>query len=550
MIPSTTLAVQLVGPSQLCLNANKPVPTPGPTQLLTQVEAVGLCFSDVKLLKQFSGHVRKAPVITGLTARQLGEMPNYVPDDAPAVPGHEVVCRVVAVGNAVAHAKVGDRFIVQADYRGLKTEGSNGAFGYNFEGGLQGYVLFDERVTGDPGDEAGYLIPVPEGRGASQLALIEPWACVENSYVTPERQGNKAGGRLLLAGDVPDKLHGLEGLEGVPAEVWILGNDPVGGTLPWAGLKPLIAASLDDLPEVPFDDIILFGAETSLAEILDGRLAKGGVLNLVLAGTTFDRPVSLDVGRIHYGGTRIVGTMSANIAEGYGMIPATGEARDGATSLVVGAGGPMGQMHVIRLLAQFPKLTVVGTDTDPARLEALVRKIGAIPGASSRFRGCLAAELGDATFDVVAIMAPVPALIAEALRRARPGALVNVFAGIPAGTRYALDLNTLVQNRAFVFGTSGSEPRDMRLVLEKVIAGALDTNLSVAAVSGMAGALDGLQAVEERTMDGKIVVYPGLANLPLTPLERLSVVCPAAAVKMRNGVWTPEAEAALLSSLK
>lgn len=549
-IPPTTLAVQLVGPSQLCLNAQKPVPTPGPTQLLAQVEAVGLCFSDVKLLKQFSGHVRKGPVVAGLTPTQLEEMPQYVPSDAPAVPGHEVVCRVVAVGSEVKYARVGDRYIVQADYRELKTAGSNGAFGYNFEGGLQGYVLFDERVTGDPSAETGYLIPVPEDRSRSQLALVEPWACVENSYVTPERQGPREGGRMLVAGRLPDDLaSALENLPAHPAEVWALGPSGSGAELPWDGMSLLVASSLDDLPETAFDDIVVFGADAAVVQALDGRLANGGILNIVQDGETFGAPVTIDVGRVHYGGTRIVGTPTGDPADGYAMIPATGEAWDGATALVIGAGGPMGQMHVIRLLAQFPNLTVVGTDTDAARLVALSRKVAAVPGAGDRFRGALASELGEATFDVVAIMAPVPALIAEALQRARPEALINVFAGIPAGTSYALDLDAIISLRAFVLGTSGSEPRDMRLVLDKVTSGTLDTNLSVAAVCGMAGALDGLQAVEERTMDGKIVVYPQLTDLPLTPLERLATVCPSAAVRMRHGVWTQEAEDALLEAM-
>jgi NADPH:quinone reductase-like Zn-dependent oxidoreductase len=40
------------------LNIAKPVIPPGPHQILCRVEAVGLCFSDLKLLKQFSSHAR------------------------------------------------------------------------------------------------------------------------------------------------------------------------------------------------------------------------------------------------------------------------------------------------------------------------------------------------------------------------------------------------------------------------------------------------------------------------------------------------------------
>ena len=91
-IPTTQYAVQLVGPGQLKLNPAKEVCRPGPHQLLARIECVGLCFSDLKLLKQFDQHPRKSGVVKGLTAEALGEMPNYVPGSQPTVPGHEVTC--------------------------------------------------------------------------------------------------------------------------------------------------------------------------------------------------------------------------------------------------------------------------------------------------------------------------------------------------------------------------------------------------------------------------------------------------------------------------
>ena len=74
---------------------------PGRRQLLAKVEAVGLCFSDLKLLKQFSQHARKSGVASGMDAQALAEMPNYVPGEKPAVPGHEAVVRIVKVGPGV-----------------------------------------------------------------------------------------------------------------------------------------------------------------------------------------------------------------------------------------------------------------------------------------------------------------------------------------------------------------------------------------------------------------------------------------------------------------
>ncbi|MDM7923498.1 MAG: alcohol dehydrogenase catalytic domain-containing protein, partial [Pyrinomonadaceae bacterium] len=116
-LPLNHAAIQLVGPGQLTLNTEKPTPRPNPFQIVVKVEAVGLCFSDMKLLKQFSEHARKTPVINGIDPSILGEISSYVPIEKPTVPGHEATVRVIGVGDQVKHYKVGERYIVQADYR-------------------------------------------------------------------------------------------------------------------------------------------------------------------------------------------------------------------------------------------------------------------------------------------------------------------------------------------------------------------------------------------------------------------------------------------------
>ena len=207
-LPSTQCAVQLVGPGQLTLNCEKPVTPPGPRQIVAKIEAVGLCFSDLKLLKQFADHPRKAGIVSGIDAAVLKDIPSYVPGELPVVPGHEAVCRIVAVGPDVRHHRLGERVLVQTDYRELKTPGSNGAFGYNFEGGLQEYVLMDERVILERSGER-FLIPVADSLGSSAVCLVEPWACVEASYVSPERQGPLPGGRMLVVADAGALVRGL-----------------------------------------------------------------------------------------------------------------------------------------------------------------------------------------------------------------------------------------------------------------------------------------------------------------------------------------------------
>ena len=63
-----------------------PFPRYNEDNLIARIDAVGLCFSDLKLLKQFSGHARKSPITAAIDPNVLSEMPNYVPGDKPTVP--------------------------------------------------------------------------------------------------------------------------------------------------------------------------------------------------------------------------------------------------------------------------------------------------------------------------------------------------------------------------------------------------------------------------------------------------------------------------------
>jgi hypothetical protein len=149
-------------------------------------------------------------------------------------------------------------------------------------------------------------------------------------------------------------------------------------------------------------------------------------------------------------------------------------------------------------------------------------------------------------FTYWALMAPVAALVEEAIQGSLPGAIINIFAGIPAPTKHELDLDTYIEHKLYMFGTSGSVIEDMKIVLKKVETGQLDTNTSLDAISGMAGATDGIKAIENRTLAGKIVVYPMLHDVPLIPLAQLHQRFPTVAAKLTNGQWNKQAEQELL----
>jgi hypothetical protein len=210
----------------------------------------------------------------------------------------------------------------------------------------------------------------------------------------------------------------------------------------------------------------------------------------------------------------------------------------------------MGQMHIIRAVCSgLPNLTVVGTDVDDARLETLARKAAPLAGergVSLRMANTRKEPLLGEKFSYFALMVPVGALVADAIRDGMDGALINIFAGIPATTRHDLDVDAYIERRCFMFGTSGSVIRDMKAVLGKVEKEQLDTSLSLEAVAGMAGAADGLAAVESRKLMGKVVIFPPLRDLGLVPLSEMAERFPSVAARLSNGSWTRAAEEELL----
>lgn len=558
-IPSTQYAVQLIGPSQLKLNPSKEVFRPNAHQILAKIECVGLCFSDLKLLKQFSDHVRKTPIVKGIDPKVLDEFPSYAPNEQPTVPGHEVVVRIVEVGAEVKRHKVGERCLVQTDYRALRTAaGSNAAFGYNIEGALQEYVLMDERIVIDPETNERFLIPVGEELSSSAICLVEPWACVEDSYVTHERQTIKAGGKLLVVADAGRTIKGIKNSfspDGPPASITAICADAAQShELKGLSAELIETSDLAALTNESFDDIVYFGVNKATIEILNDKLAGLGIINIVTAGTKIGALVSVGVGRVHYGMTRWIGTTGDCACASYNVIPKTGEIRANDTVQIVGAGGPMGQMHVIRnLCTGLPDVTVVATDMDDSRLESLAHKCNDLAKKNKTAFETVNVQKNPLTrkFSYIALMAPVGPLVAAAIRDSGKNAIINIFAGIPVTVKQEIDLDLYIENSCFMFGTSGSTIEDMKIVLGKVEGHTLDTNVSVDAISGMAGASDGIAAVENRTLAGKIIVYPALRNVGLIPLSKLAQTFPTVAAKLSaSGQWTKEAEAELLNAAR
>ena len=159
---------------------------------------MGICFWDTKLLHAFTSHLRKSDRALGLAPEVLAGVRATRPATCRLVPGHECAARIVAVGDGrgaspCRRARPGPDRLPPPAHGRLQCR-----LRVHLEGGLQEYVLLDERMILDPETGERFLIPVDEVPSGSAVALLEPWACVERSYAAPERRSPVAGGRLLV----------------------------------------------------------------------------------------------------------------------------------------------------------------------------------------------------------------------------------------------------------------------------------------------------------------------------------------------------------------
>ena len=532
------------------------VPTCGLDELLVRCDATGLCFSDIKIINQGGAHVRIARDI----ARD------------PVIMGHECVVTVVQVGDHLTgQFSVGQRFVVQAD---IYVNGVGKAYGYALPGALTQYETMGQDVLN--GDEGCYLIPIQEETGYAQAALTEPWACVVHSYVLNYRQGVKAGGVcMMIGGEGAESLTlGETFTHAIPAKI-------IAANLPESLLAAVIASGaevqviacngncsgVDMLVQAHtggagFDDIIVCGKiSNTCLEALATKLTKGGILNIVC-----DQPIgdhlSVDVGRVHYDEWYYIGTTSTDISIAYRSHRNPTELKPGGTAWFLGAGGPMGQMHVQRAceMPNGPSF-IVATDIDPERLHELRERF--IPAAEAHGRTLVVlnpnefspeafdAKLRDLTdgrgFDDVVALVPVPALVEQAATHCAQNGLMNIFAGLVRGTQGRLPLDDIYLRNVRWVGASGSKISDMRETLRLAESGELLTANAVAAVGGLNAVYEGLAMVKAQAVPGKIVIYQQIEDLPILRLHELNETLPTVAAKLRDGkYWTREAEDELL----
>lgn len=175
-IPTTMKAALLQGYNAPLELANVPVPQPKNDEVLVEIEASGLCFTDVHIWK--------------------GE---HAPPALPLIMGHEGVGRVVALGPNANRLKVGDRVGIGYVYgacghcRDCLTGGENycpdfDATGYSIQGCFAEYVCLRDK----------WANRIPDDVPAIEAA---PLMCAgAAAYASVKKTGVQAGDTIAIFG--------------------------------------------------------------------------------------------------------------------------------------------------------------------------------------------------------------------------------------------------------------------------------------------------------------------------------------------------------------
>jgi L-iditol 2-dehydrogenase len=324
-IPATMPAVEMRGRGFENLRVvERPVPRPGPGQVLCRVEAASVCSLDAKL-------VELGPDCKALFGWDLGE--------SPIVPGHEASLVIVAVGVGIGHRfRIGQRVVVSPDLPGpprldLDRYGvparaiPHVSVGFTVPGFLSRYVLLREDVLGSPGSVV-EVSASPSSLPHFGAALAQPFSAilaahagmvhVARSPVDGEpipRAGVLAGGLTVVMGaGAMGLFHASHALLRRPRRVIVSEPDPVRraaasrlgslAELEGAELEAVEPSDLEDRVLAASggrgaDDIIVATGSSAAQETSIVIAAPGACINLFASMPPEEPEATIQAGDIH-----------------------------------------------------------------------------------------------------------------------------------------------------------------------------------------------------------------------------------------------------------
>ncbi len=200
--------------------------------------------------------------------------------------------------------------------------------------------------------------------------------------------------------------------------------------------------------------------------------------------------------------------------------------KKGGRVLIIGA-GPMGLMHLEVAMSYRPELIVVS--------EPLVNRLGRarrlfedkaanlgialVCTTPEKLAEIIAAQTKGMGFDDIIVAVGNAKLQEKSFDYLAPGGVTNLFGGTKSGeSLIQVDTRRIHYDGVSVVGSSGSDPSDVAQVLEMMAAGTIDPGNYSVKCGGLDSAVALIQALRERKIDGKGVIYPH-AKAPLTNIQ-------------------------------
>ncbi|MGW8374601.1 NAD(P)-dependent alcohol dehydrogenase [Streptomyces sp. ODS28] len=262
-VPDTMGAAVLRAPGDLAVE-ERPVPRPGPGQVLVRVEAVGICGSDVHYYEH-------------------GALGEFVVR-APMVLGHEPGGTVVALGEGVRERHEGQRVSVEPGHPcGRCAQCRAGRYNLCPDVSFYATPPVDGALCGYVAVDADFAHPVPEALSTEDAALLEPlsvgvWAC-RKARIAP-------GARVLVTGAGPIGLVALQAARAFGASEVVV-TDVAPQRLDLA--RELGATAVADVRERPLGDLgyepdVLLECSGAPSAVDQGIRAVGRAGRVVLVG--------------------------------------------------------------------------------------------------------------------------------------------------------------------------------------------------------------------------------------------------------------------------
>lgn len=506
-------------------------------EILTKVEAIGLCFSDIKIIRLGGNHLK-------LWEKDL--------KNHPLIIGHEAILTILKKGPGVpAEFEVGKRYLVQPD---IYIKGRCCAYGYGMDGGLTQYSIIDHRVWRSE-DGGSYLLECPENLPSASAALMEPWTCVRAAYHIPHRTTPVDGGALLLVTQPGNtKTYKLGKLYAGQSKVVALNfSDAAVAAFEKELGKPVVKATTLPKDEL-FDDIVYVDLkDKQLGEEAQLLAADKAIINFI--GDCGNDEWRIDVGALHYKRRWYQGAPTGDLDAGYAT-PRRNDLLKGGAAWFPGGAGAMGQMHVeLAIISKNAPSKILVTDIDDARIEHLRNKLASRAAERNiEFKLVnpnkisedelhkLAKEFAPNGFSDIIILVPSAAVIDQAMPHLADGGLMNVFAGIPAGEASPIPVNRLINKGLRFTGSSGSTTQDMIDSLRLAAEHEFEPQSAMAAIAGFNAVKEGLTAVSQGKFPGKVVILPACVDMPLMPLDKEHLPAEVVATLDKYGQYTMETE--------